>query len=79
MLGALCHYVTHADPADFQPMKANLGILPELEAPSRDKRLRKQQYASRAISDMRQSITKLQDPLLSDEKALDNLIAKFES
>ena len=79
MLGALCHYVTHADPADFQPMKANLGILPELEAPSRDKRLRKQQYASRAISDMRESITKLQDPLLSDEKALDNLIAKFES
>ena len=31
MLGALCHYVTHADLKDFQPMKANFGILPALE------------------------------------------------
>ncbi|HEX9028854.1 MAG TPA: methylenetetrahydrofolate--tRNA-(uracil(54)-C(5))-methyltransferase (FADH(2)-oxidizing) TrmFO, partial [Anaerolineales bacterium] len=30
MLGALCHYITHAGPADFQPMKPNLGILPPL-------------------------------------------------
>src|SRR5512143_2519869 len=30
MLGALCHYVTHTDPQDFQPMKANYGILPPL-------------------------------------------------
>lgn len=28
MLGALCHYVTHAEPRSFQPMKANLGLLP---------------------------------------------------
>ncbi len=28
MLGALCHYVTHAAPKHFQPMKANFGILP---------------------------------------------------
>jgi methylenetetrahydrofolate--tRNA-(uracil-5-)-methyltransferase len=33
MLGALVHYVTHADPAHFQPMKANFGILPPLEGP----------------------------------------------
>src|SRR5437868_15263919 len=25
MLGALCHYVTHADLKDFQPMKAKIG------------------------------------------------------
>ena len=31
MLGALCHYITHAKAADFQPMKANFGILPPLE------------------------------------------------
>jgi len=30
MLGALCHYVSHASPETFQPMKANLGILPAL-------------------------------------------------
>lgn len=31
MLGALCHYVTRAEPEAFQPMKANLGLLPPLE------------------------------------------------
>ena len=31
ILGSLCHYVTHARPADFQPMKANFGILPPLD------------------------------------------------
>lgn len=30
-LGALCRYVTHVDMKDFQPMKANFGILPPLE------------------------------------------------
>jgi methylenetetrahydrofolate--tRNA-(uracil-5-)-methyltransferase len=30
MLGALCHYVTHATAREFQPMKANFGILPPL-------------------------------------------------
>ncbi len=28
MLGALCHYITHAEPEAFQPMKANFGLLP---------------------------------------------------
>ena len=27
ILGSLCHYVTHASLADFQPMKANFGLL----------------------------------------------------
>ena len=31
MLGALCYYVTHANLKDFQPMKANFGILPALD------------------------------------------------
>ncbi len=31
MLGALCHYVTHASGGVFQPMKANIGLLPPLE------------------------------------------------
>jgi len=31
MLGSLCHYVTHSSLRDFQPMKANLGLLPPLE------------------------------------------------
>lgn len=50
MLGALCHYVTHASPADFQPMKANFGILPPLEhAKKLGKRDRYGAYARRAL------------------------------
>lgn len=53
MLGALAHYVTHAAPADFQPMKANFGILPPLEDLSiRGKRPRGAAYAQRALADL---------------------------
>lgn len=52
MLGALCHYITHAPAQDFQPMKANFGILPPLEAASRHKNSRKQAYAERALRDL---------------------------
>ena len=52
MLGALCHYVTHASLKDFQPMKANFGILPPLELTTRvGKRERGQAYADRALAD----------------------------
>jgi len=50
MLGALCHYVTHADLKDFQPMKANFGILPSLDLPSNiGKRERGKAYAEHAL------------------------------
>jgi methylenetetrahydrofolate--tRNA-(uracil-5-)-methyltransferase len=52
MLGVLCHYITHADPDDFQPMKANFGILPPLDAAPRGKRDRRQAYAERAARDL---------------------------
>jgi methylenetetrahydrofolate--tRNA-(uracil-5-)-methyltransferase len=53
MLGALCHYVTHADLRDFQPMKANFGILPPLDTTSRiGKRERGRAYAERALGDL---------------------------
>jgi methylenetetrahydrofolate--tRNA-(uracil-5-)-methyltransferase len=57
MLGALCHYVTHADPEDFQPMKANYGILPPLDAAPRGKRERYQAFSRRALEDMRAAIS----------------------
>jgi methylenetetrahydrofolate--tRNA-(uracil-5-)-methyltransferase len=51
MLGALCHYITHADLKDFQPMKANFGILPALNFEKRiGKRERGQLYANRAMN-----------------------------
>ena len=53
MLGALCHYVTHANLKDFQPMKANFGILPALNLIGKiGKRERNQLHAQRAIEDL---------------------------
>lgn len=65
MLGALCHYVTHAEPEHFQPMKANFGILPELPHHSKNKRERYAAYAERALADLRTSIAGLADPYLN--------------
>jgi methylenetetrahydrofolate--tRNA-(uracil-5-)-methyltransferase len=57
MLGALCHYVTHADLKDFQPMKANFGILPSLEFTSKiGKRDRGKAYAERALADLAKTL-----------------------
>jgi len=60
MLGALCHYVTHADLKDFQPMKANFGILPSLDLPSKiGKRERGQAYADRAFGDLELALSEV--------------------
>ncbi len=64
MLGALCHYVTHAEPKDFQPMKANFGILPPLATRIKSKRERYAAYSERALNDMKQAIEKLGDGYL---------------
>jgi methylenetetrahydrofolate--tRNA-(uracil-5-)-methyltransferase len=53
MIGALCYYVTHASAKDFQPMKANFGILPPLDLDNvRGKRQRGSYYAQRAMSNL---------------------------
>ena len=53
MLGALCHYVTHANLKDFQPMKANFGILPALDYSGKlGKRERGVAYAARSLRDL---------------------------
>lgn len=48
MLGALCHYITCASARDFQPMKANLGILPELGVNLKGRRERAAAFAQRS-------------------------------
>ena len=52
MMGALLHYITNAEPENFQPMKANMGILPDLTQRVRGKRDRYAAYASRASEEM---------------------------
>ena len=62
ILGSLCHYVTHASPADFQPMKANFGILPPLNTSKRlNKRKRAAAYAQRALGDLEAFLVELGD------------------
>ncbi len=55
MLGALCHYITEADAKDFQPMKANFGILPPLcSNGTKIKKIeRGGRYSERALSDLK--------------------------
>lgn len=62
MLGALCHYVTHADLKDFQPMKANFGILPPLDLSSKiGKRERGNAYAERALGDLQLTLNRINE------------------
>ena len=51
MLGALCHYVTHAELRSFQPMKANFGILPAFDSPAHGKRERALRHVERSLQD----------------------------
>jgi methylenetetrahydrofolate--tRNA-(uracil-5-)-methyltransferase len=53
MIGALCHYITHADAKDFQPMKANFGILPSLGIEIKGRRMRAISYAERSNSSIK--------------------------
>lgn len=65
MTGSLLHYVSHADPGEFQPMKANFGILPPLRTRIRRKRERYQAYAARALRDLESDLQTLEDPALN--------------
>ena len=56
MIGALMHYITHAEPGSFQPMKANLGLLPDLGLPIRDKQKRQDALVARALADLEAAI-----------------------
>lgn len=49
MCGALVRYITSPN-KDFQPMGANMGILPPLENRPRDKRERYMAVANRAVA-----------------------------
>ncbi len=52
MLGALYRYLREADPAHFQPMNANFGLLDDLSTPERDKRHKRERFATRALAEL---------------------------
>ncbi len=51
-LGALAYYVSHANPANYQPTNVAFGLLPPLERPPRKKRERRLAMAKRALTDL---------------------------
>jgi methylenetetrahydrofolate--tRNA-(uracil-5-)-methyltransferase len=53
MLGAIYRYLREADPAHFQPMNANFGLIAPLENPTRDKAVKRERIVERALKDMR--------------------------
>ena len=52
MLGALYRYMREADPAHFQPMNANFGLLDDLPQRLRDKKQKREMFAERALRDL---------------------------
>jgi len=52
MLGALYRYLREADPAHFQPMNANFGLVDELPERVKDKRIKREKIAERALAEM---------------------------
>lgn len=53
MLGALCRYISDESVKNFQPMGANMGLLPPLGEKIRDKRQRYQRLAERALGSLK--------------------------
>ncbi|EOH88617.1 FADH(2)-oxidizing methylenetetrahydrofolate--tRNA-(uracil(54)-C(5))-methyltransferase TrmFO [Enterococcus pallens] len=53
-LGAMAYYITHAEGKHFQPMNANFGLFPSLPERIRDKKLRYETLAQRALDALSQ-------------------------
>lgn len=50
VIGSMAYYITHAEGKHFQPMNANFGLLPDLPERIKDKKLRYQTLAERALN-----------------------------
>ena len=60
MMGALAAYVSEGGAADFQPMGANMGMLPSQETRIRGKQERYQYIADTAVACLQQALAELQ-------------------
>lgn len=56
MLGALCHYIAHADTDNYQPTNATFGLLPPAPPGARKRRDRRLARANRALKSLDQFI-----------------------
>jgi methylenetetrahydrofolate--tRNA-(uracil-5-)-methyltransferase len=62
MLGALYRYLREADPAHFQPMNANFGLVEPLGTPVKDKMQKKEALVERALRDFEEFVDQLGVP-----------------
>jgi methylenetetrahydrofolate--tRNA-(uracil-5-)-methyltransferase len=51
-LGALCHYISHAEAKSYQPTNIAFGLLPALDPPVKNKKVRNQALVDRALADL---------------------------
>ncbi len=51
-LGALAHYISSADPANYQPTNIAFGLFPPLQQTIRDKKQKKEALVRRALGDL---------------------------
>jgi methylenetetrahydrofolate--tRNA-(uracil-5-)-methyltransferase len=63
VIGALYRYLREADPARFQPMNANFGLVEPLERPVRDKERKRRLLAERALAAIDRYATDLAVPV----------------
>lgn len=62
MMGALCWYVTHAEPKSFQPMKANFDLVPKFDHKIKGRQARRQAYSERSLADLETYLTSVKQP-----------------
>ena len=74
-LGAIAHYVSHANPVNYQPTNIAFGLFPSLDRPPRKKRARRQALAQRALADL----TEWQSQLPTEASTQDETTARVVS
>lgn len=67
MIGALCWYVTHAEPETFQPMKANFDLVPKFNYKIKGRPERRRAYAKRALDDLGTFLAEQSHPIQFEE------------
>lgn len=58
MIGGLAHYITTANPDNFQPMNVNFGLVPRLEEKVKKKQERNERLAQRALTSIQNFMKK---------------------
>jgi methylenetetrahydrofolate--tRNA-(uracil-5-)-methyltransferase len=64
-IGALAYYVSHANPAHYEPSNITFGIMQALERPPRNKKQRNEALSARALADLQMWMNDRTSPRVS--------------